>query len=121
MTIAFWVVSGLAALPFFVAGLTKLVRPLPKLKESGMGWMEDFSPATVRLIALAEVLGAIGLVVPPLTGIAPLLSPIAGLCLAVIMGGAVVVHIRRREPPAVAIFLTILPIAAATLGFVTLR
>lgn len=117
MVIAFWIVAGLAALAFFGAGLMKLIRPVAALREAGMGWVDDYSSTTVRLIALAEVVGAIGLILPMSTGIAPILSPIAGVALTVIMAGAVAVHVRRRESPTAAIVLTVLPLAAAILGF----
>jgi hypothetical protein len=117
MTIAFWIVAGITAFAFLGAGLMKTVRPVPALKAAGMGWVDDFSTPAVKLIAIAEVIGALGLILPPLTGIAPILSPIAGICLAAIMAGAVVVHVRRKEPAAPAIVLTILPIVAAALGF----
>jgi uncharacterized membrane protein YphA (DoxX/SURF4 family) len=117
MTIAFWIVTGLTALAFIGAGLMKLARPVPALKEAGMGWVDDFSVPAIKLIALAEVIGGLGLIIPPLTNIAPILSPIAAVCLAVIMAGAVVVHVRRKEPATPAIVLTVLPIVAAALGF----
>jgi uncharacterized membrane protein YphA (DoxX/SURF4 family) len=116
--IAFWIVAGLAALAFIGAGLMKLVRPAAALKESGMGWVDDFSTPVVKLIALAEVVGGLGLILPVLTGIAPVLSPIAGFCLAVIMIGAAVVHIRRRESPVATIVLAVLAAAAGVLGIV---
>ena len=117
MTIAFWIITGITALAFLGAGAMKLIRPIPALKEAGMGWVEDYSGSTVRLIALAEVVGAIGLILPVSTGIAPILSPIAGVALAILMAGAVVVHLRRKESPVPAIVLTALPLAAAVLGF----
>jgi hypothetical protein len=117
MTIAFWIITGITALAFLGAGAMKLIRPVPALKEAGMGWVEDYSGSTVRLIALAEVVGAIGLILPVSTGVAPTLSPIAGVALAILMAGAVVVHLRRRESPVPAIVLTALPLAAAVLGF----
>ena len=117
MTIAFWIIAGTAALAFFGAGAMKLVRPAPALKVAGMGWVEDYSSTTIKLIALAEVGGAVGLILPALTGIAPILSPIAGVALTIIMGGAVAVHLRRSESPIAAIVLTALPLAAAILGF----
>ena len=120
MTVAFWIVAGITALAFLGAGGMKLVRPTPALAAGGMGWVDDFSVPAVKLIALAEVVGAVGLIVPPLTGIAAILSPIAGICLAIIMAGAVVVHLRRKEPAAPAIVLTVLPLAAAVLGFIVL-
>jgi DoxX-like family len=118
LLIAFWIVAGIAALAFLATGLMKLIRPVDVLQTSGMGWVEDLQAPSVKLIALAEVLGAIGLILPPLTGIAPILSPIAAICLAIIMIGAAVVHIRRHEPPAAPIGLAVLAVAAAVLGFI---
>lgn len=120
MTIAFWIVTGLAAVAFFGAGLLKLLRPIPALKDAGMGWVEDYSGTTIKLIALAEVVGAIGLVLPIATGIIPALSPIAGVALTVVMAGAIAVHVRRNESPIAAIVLTALPLVAAVLGFIVL-
>lgn len=120
MTIAFWIVTSLTAVAFFGAGLMKLIRSVPALKEAGMGWVEDYPSTVVRLIALAEVVGAVGLVLPIATGIIPALSPIAGLALTVLMAGAVAVHVRRKESAIAAIVLTALPLAAAILGFVHL-
>ncbi len=117
MLIAFWIVAGVAALAFFAAGLMKVVRPKPALAAGGMGWVDDFSGSNVTLIGLAEVIGALGLVLPVLTGIAPVLSPIAGIALAVLMIGAVVTHVRRAEPFAPALVLALLAAAAAVLGF----
>lgn len=116
MLIAFWIVAGLTALAFLAAGAMKIARPKEALIASGMAWAEDFSQPVVRLIGAAEVLGAIGIVLPVLTGIAPILSPIAAVCLAVLMIGATVVHIRRHEPPMSAV-LFVLAAATAVLGF----
>ncbi|RKR75932.1 DoxX family protein [Frondihabitans australicus] len=121
MVIAFWIVTGLAALAFLGAGVMKLVRPRAALAASGMGWVEDFGDGGVKLIAAAEVVGAIGLVVPALTGVAVLLSPIAGIALAVLMVGAVVVHARRHESVVPPLVLAVLAAVAAVLGFVVLE
>jgi hypothetical protein len=42
-------------------------------------------------------LGAIGLILPGVTGIAPLLTPLAAAGLALLMLGALVIHLRRKE------------------------
>jgi hypothetical protein len=120
MSIAFRIVAGLAAVAFLGAGLMKLLRPVPALKDAGMSWVEDYSNSTIKLIALAEVVGAVGLIVPIAAGIVPVLSPIAGVALTVLMGGAIAVHVRRNESPIAAIVLTALPLAAAILGFIVL-
>lgn len=116
MLIAFWIVGGLTALVFFTAGVMKAIRPKEKLAESGMAWTEDFSQPVVRLIGAAEMLGALGIVLPMLTGIVPILSPIAAGCLAVLMLGATILHIRRHEFP-VSAALLVLAAATAVLGF----
>jgi hypothetical protein len=75
----------------------KAARGKEQLAKSGMGWVEDFSPLGVRLIGIAEVLGALGVILPHALDIAPILSPIAAACLAATMIGAIVVHLRRKE------------------------
>ena len=117
MLIAYWIVAGLLALAFLFSGAVKLVRSREQVIGMGMRFAEDFSSPVVKLIGAAEVLGAIGLVLPPLTGIAPVLAPIAAIGLGIIMIGAVVVHVRRSEPPIPNVVLLALAIASAVLGF----
>jgi hypothetical protein len=120
MLIAFWIAGGLVALAFLAAGLLKLARPKEALAASGLAWTEDFGQPTVKVIGAAEVLGAIGIVLPALTGIAPVLSPIAASALALVMVGAIVVHVRRKENPAVNLVLLALALTTAVLGFVAI-
>lgn len=120
MHIAFWVVTGLTALIFLAAGSMKVIRPKAALAEMGMEWSSDFSAGTIKAIGAAQVLGAIGMVLPPLLEIAPILSPIAATCIAIIMLGAVVVHARRKESVVVALVLMLLAVASAVLGFITI-
>lgn len=117
MNVVLWVVQGFLAFAFGAAGAFKLVTPRKTLILKKLGWAADFSDSQVKLIGLAEVLGAIGLVVPWATGILPVLTPLAALCLAVIMGGAVAVHVRRKETPVPPLVLGILSAALAGLRF----
>jgi len=94
MNVALWIVAGLLAAVFLMAGMMKAIRPYEEVRES-MDWVGDFSPGTIKLIGLVEVLGAIGLVLPPLLDIAPVLAPLAAVGLAVTMLGAAVTHARR--------------------------
>jgi len=123
MLIAYWIIAGLSALAFLAAGAMKLLRPKEQLRESGMAYTEDFSGPQVKLIGLAEVLGAIGLILPVLlvvvaywSGWIGWVSTLAGVCLAVLMGGAVATHVRRREGFAVPLTLGLLALAAAVLA-----
>ena len=98
MNTAIWVVQILLALAFAMAGLMKLTQPKDRLAQR-MGWINNFPPASVRLIGTVEVLAAIGLILPALTGILPWLTPLAGVGLVVVMIGAAVTHVRRGEYP----------------------
>jgi hypothetical protein len=59
----------------------------------------DFSPAQIRMIGIVELLAVLGLVLPALLNILPILTPLAGLGLILTMAGAALTHIRRREIP----------------------
>ncbi len=98
MSILAWILSGMLAATFLGAGLAKLATPYDKLVTNPrMGWATDFSGQTVKIIGTLEVLGAIGVILPWLTGIAPVLTSIAALGLGGVMIGALVTHSRRGE------------------------
>lgn len=92
MNIFLWIVQGVLAAAFAATGIQKLTTPKEKLPA-----VDGFSPDALRLIGASEVVGAIGLILPAATGIVPVLTPIAASALAVVMVGATIVHIRRRE------------------------
>lgn len=96
MNIALWVVQGLLAIAFLMAGAMKSTRSKEKLAEN-MPWVNDFSAGTVRLIGILEILGAIGLILPKLTGILTWLTPTAAVGLVLTMIGAALTHLRRGE------------------------
>lgn len=120
MLIALWIINGLLALAFLAAGSMKLFRPKAALQSMGMAWTEDFPDAAVKLVGAAEIVGAVGLILPLLTGIAPLLTPIAATALALLMLGAVVVHLRRKETPVPPLVLGILSAVSAVIGFLVI-
>src|SRR5256712_1466462 len=83
---ALWTVKGLLALFFLWAGGIKLVLPLEKLT----GPIPLPGPF-LRFIGVAEVLGAVGLILPGLLRIRPGLTPLAAAGLVIIMIGATVI------------------------------
>lgn len=117
MNVVSWVLDAVLALAFLGAGGMKLAQSRTALAEKGMGWAADVSDGAVKGIGALEVVGAVGLVLPKLLGIAPVLSPLAALGLAAVMVGAVVVHVRRKESPAAAAVLGVLSLVAAVIGF----
>lgn len=96
MNTALWIVQCLAGFAFFAAGAMKLSQPKEKLAPK-MSWMNAFSAGTIKLIAIAEVLGGIGLIVPAATKIMPILTPIAAAALVLLMLGAFATHLRLKE------------------------
>ena len=111
MQVFLWIVAGLLALAFLAAGVMKLTQPREKLA-SAMGWVEDFNAPTVKLIGGLEVLAAIGLILPALTGIAPILTPLAATGLVLVMIGAIVTHLRRGESQLIVVNTVLLLLAA---------
>ncbi|MBK9052378.1 MAG: DoxX family protein [Chloroflexi bacterium] len=110
MNIVLWVVQGLLAAAFLMAGSNKLMRSKEQLKPM-MAWVEDFSPQTLRIIGAVEVLGAIGLILPAATGILPGLTPLAAVGLVLTMLGAAATHLRRTEYPLIGVNAVLLLLA----------
>ena len=99
MNIFLWIVAGILAAFFLAAGATKLTQSRRRLLANpNMQWVQDFSAGTIKLIGTAEVLGALGLILPGALDIAPILVPLAATGLGVIMVGAIITHGRRKEP-----------------------
>lgn len=116
MNIVLWVFQIVLAVVFVGSGGAKLLVSEEKLRGSNV----DIAPRLMRLLGVVQLLGAIGLILPGLTGIAPLLTPVAATGLAVIMAGAAVIHLRRREftsvgVPAILLILTVI-VAVARFG-----
>jgi len=111
MNVALWIVQGLLALMFLMAGVTKVMQPKEKLA-GNMAWVEDFSGGQVKTIGVLEVLGAIGLILPAATGILPWLTPLAAIGLSLTMIGAIIVHIRRGELSMIIVNIVLLALAA---------
>lgn len=119
MNTTLWIVAGLLAAAFTAAGLTKLVAPPEKLATT-MSWTQHVHLRHVRLLGALEVAGAIGLILPAALDIAPILVPIAAICLAATMAGAVAVHLKLHETakaaPALVIGILCVLVAWGRLG-----
>ena len=112
MNIVLWIVQILVALAFLMAGTMKATRPPDKLS-ARMTWVKAMKPQQiVRLIGILEILGAIGLVLPAVTGILPWLTPVAAIGLVLTMIGAVIFHTRNGEGSRIAPNIVLLLLAA---------
>jgi uncharacterized membrane protein len=94
MEIAVWIVTWVLAAGFVVGGALRVVLPPDQLARFGWGWAAEI-PTLVKVVGAFEVAGGLGLVLPALTGILPILTPIAACCLALVMVLAIGFQVRR--------------------------
>ncbi|MDA1359467.1 DoxX family protein [Glycomyces luteolus] len=111
MNVFLWILQGLLAAAFLAAGTIKATQPKEKLA-ANFTWVTDFSAGTVKLIGASQVAGALGLILPALTGIAVILTPLAAVGLGLIMVFAAIYHLRKGEYSSIVINAVILLIAA---------
>ena len=83
MNTTLWIIQGILAAMFAMAGVMKSTQPIHKLVKT-IKWADRFPLSTVRLIGIAELLGAVGLILPWLLNIAPILTPVSATALAMV-------------------------------------
>lgn len=110
MNVALWITQAVLALAALLAGVLKIARSHDELIDQ-MRWPEDFSARTVKLIGSLEVLAALGLIVPGVTGIAVLLTPMAAVGLFLIQVSAIRLHLQRKESEMLVANITLLAMA----------
>ncbi|MEU8517123.1 DoxX family protein [Kitasatospora sp. NPDC048722] len=96
MNIAYWIVAGLLALFHVYAGTLKVIRSRDDLRPM-MAWVDRTPLPAVRALGTVELLGATGLILPPLTGIAPSLAPPAAIGFVLLQTGAIAVHLTGGD------------------------
>ena len=111
MDTAVWIVAALLAALFLVTGLTKITQPRLKMAEGPMEWAADVTDGQFRTVGVLELLGAAGLILPAVLGIAPTLVPLAAVGLALTMVGAIVTHLRLGETDRLAVPIVVLALA----------
>jgi putative oxidoreductase len=104
LRIGLWVVQGLLAAAFAMSGGMKLAVPYAELLKQGP-WVQSIPEAIVKFIGVAELSGAIGLILPAATRIKPSLTPLAAAGFVVIMVLASILHLSLGEPPIAQVIL----------------
>jgi len=126
MEIATWVVAGVLAALYLTAGTLKTTQPMARLA-GPMPWTTSLTLPQVRFLGVAELLGALGLVLPKLldvvderAGLDGTLTGLAATGLALIQAGAIALHLKRGEaavvPLNVVLFVAAAFVAAARFG-----
>ncbi|NNN37509.1 DoxX family protein [Streptomyces sp. S3(2020)] len=96
MVVAYWIVAALLGLFYLYAGGKKIAQSQEELAPM-MGWVDTVPMPAVRLVGAVEILGVAGLVLPPLTGIAPVLAVLAAVGFVVLQVLAAGLHLSRGE------------------------
>ncbi len=110
-TILLWIIQGLLALVYLFAGAMKFVIPMEQMTKQ-----VPLPGLFLRFIGVAEVLGAIGLILPGLLRIRPGLTPLAAAGLAIITVGATVVTLRTGGG-AMALFPLVVALLSAFVAY----
>ncbi|MGW8378920.1 DoxX family protein [Streptomyces sp. ODS28] len=96
MDIAYWIVAGLLACFYVYAGTLKVIRSRAQLRPM-MAWVDRIPLPALRALGAVEILGATGLILPPLTGIAPSLATAAATGFVLLQTGAIAVHLTGED------------------------
>jgi hypothetical protein len=118
MRVAYWIVAALLALFYLYAGGIKVARSRDQLRPM-MGWVDSVPLRLVRIIGVLEVAGALGLILPPLTGIAVALAVVAAAGLALIQVGGISLHLSRGEATVIWLNIILLALAGAAIWLST--
>ena len=105
MNAALWIVQGLLAAVFLFSGGMKLVLPIEEMTKD-----ISMPGAFLRFIGVAEMLGALGLILPGLLRIRPGLTPLAAAGLVIIMIGATLVSLS------LGVAMALIPLAVGLLA-----
>ena len=110
MNTALWIAQGLLAAMYLMAGIIKTFQTA-KAKEQ-MPWAKERSDGFVRFVGTSELLGALGLILPLVTGILPWLTPLAAIGLIIIQLLAIFTeHLPKKEYNVIPINVVLLALA----------
>jgi DoxX-like family len=95
MNVALWVAAGVLAVVALTGGVSKAFVPKEKLAATAGGqWTENAGTGFVKSLGVLELLAAVGLILPALVGIAPVVVPVTAACWVLLMIGAMITHLR---------------------------
>ncbi|NDL56630.1 DoxX family protein [Phytoactinopolyspora mesophila] len=118
MEITYWIVAGLLGAFYLYAGGKKVVQSKEQLAPM-MSWVDTIPMRVVRAIGAVEILGVIGLVLPPLTGVAPFLAVVAAAGFVVLQVLATGLHLSRGEAKDTGLNVTLIAVAAVVVWLAT--
>jgi DoxX-like family len=98
MNVTLWITTGLLAVVALVGGVSKAFVPKEKLAaQSGGEWVENAGAGFVKTLGVLELLAAMGLILPAVLNIAPVMVPVTAVCWVLLMVGAMITHGRLGQ------------------------
>lgn len=101
-----WICQIFLAIAFGYSGLMKSTQDRERLVSIGQTGVDGLSYPLIRFIGIAEILGAIGIILPMAINVLPLLVPVTSVCFALIMVLAAPIHYKRKEIKSVLLNIT---------------
>ena len=111
MNTILWVLQSLLAAFFLMPGYLKITGSTQKHIDSGH-LKPGNSVIPIRLLGVLELLGCGGIILPQLTKIMPILTPITSVCFCLVMASGLIVHAQKREYKMLPMLSIVLTIAA---------
>jgi uncharacterized membrane protein YphA (DoxX/SURF4 family) len=114
MEIGLWIAQVLLALVYGMAGSLKTFKTAQARER--MVWTQGRSDNYVHFVGITELLGALGMLLPMLTGILPWLTPLAALGLALIQALAIFMeHLPKKDYKALPMNVVLLAVSLVVL------
>lgn len=111
MNVALWIVQSLLAIVFGMAGAMKILTPQEKLPDN-LESVKSLPAGFVKFTGTVELMAMAGLLLPGITKTLPILTPIAAVGLVLVMIGAIIAHLPRKEYQSVAMNVMLLLMAS---------
>ena len=113
MNLTLWIAAGLLAAVAMAGGISKTFVPKAKLAAAHGGeWTAGASVGFVKTLGVLELLAAVGLILPAIVDIAPVMVPVTAVCWVLLMIGAMITHGRLGQTKLVMLNVAYLALAA---------
>jgi hypothetical protein len=112
MNLTLWIAAGLLALVSLAGGISKTFMPKEKLDAHPASWTPSASAGFVKTLGVLELLAAVGLILPAVVDIAPVMVPVTAVCWVLLMVGAIITHGRLGQTKLVMLTSVYLVLAA---------
>jgi hypothetical protein len=98
MNLTLWIAAGLLAAIAMAGGISKTFIPKATLAaQHGGEWTQDASTGFIKTLGVLELLAAVGLILPAVLDVAPVMVPVTAVCWVALMAGAMTTHGRLGQ------------------------